>query len=127
MLIDLCWLDRTGVIILCKSGVIYTNQTGGIMCDHPEAEGVYVPLPDMKLQDDARFLNSLGKMELQQLQKYLDELPSIYGKIETMWKGEKQSEAWVEVEVRSIDQDYSVFLEGFDEPVKGILTWPNSD
>ncbi len=33
-----------GVIILCPSGVLYSNQAGGLSCLQPEIEGVYVPL-----------------------------------------------------------------------------------
>ena len=33
-----------GAIISYPSGVIFTNQTGGICCLHPELEGVFVPL-----------------------------------------------------------------------------------
>jgi hypothetical protein len=48
--IDVCDIDNReggpfGVILLCKSGKWYTNQTDGIMCSHPRAEGIYVQLP----------------------------------------------------------------------------------
>ncbi len=33
-----------GVIIDYPSGLVYSNQTGGTSCLHPEAEGVFVPL-----------------------------------------------------------------------------------
>jgi hypothetical protein len=33
-----------GLILLCPSGVIWTNQAGGTACRHPQAEGVYLPL-----------------------------------------------------------------------------------
>src|SRR5438105_11225868 len=35
-----------GLILLVPSGVRYTNQTGGTACYFPQAEGVFVPLPD---------------------------------------------------------------------------------
>lgn len=34
----------TGVILLRPSGVVWTAQTGGYACHHPEAEGVLIPL-----------------------------------------------------------------------------------
>ena len=37
-------LQGIGLIIACPSGVIYSNQTGGYACDHPEMEGVFIPL-----------------------------------------------------------------------------------
>ena len=36
-----------GIIFEAPTGVIYTNQTGGGICNHPEAEGFYVPCPDL--------------------------------------------------------------------------------
>ena len=46
--IDLYNTEHLGLIIMIKSGVIYTNQTGGYACLHPETEGVYVPLSNEK-------------------------------------------------------------------------------
>ncbi|CAN5201816.1 hypothetical protein BH20GEM2_BH20GEM2_10240 [soil metagenome] len=43
-LIQLYLHEGVGVILFCPSGVRYSNQKGGYMCLHPEAEGVYVPL-----------------------------------------------------------------------------------
>lgn len=36
--------DCLGLILLCSSGVAYTNQTGGLYCTHPSAEGVFMPI-----------------------------------------------------------------------------------
>jgi hypothetical protein len=33
-----------GLIVECPTGIIYSNQTGGTSCLHPEVEGVFVPL-----------------------------------------------------------------------------------
>lgn len=33
-----------GAIVSFPSGVLYSNQTGGNMCMHPEIEGIYIPL-----------------------------------------------------------------------------------
>ena len=33
-----------GLIIPEKTGIIYSNQTGGVTCNHPEIEGYYIPL-----------------------------------------------------------------------------------
>jgi hypothetical protein len=43
-LIELYLHEGVGVILLCQSGVRYTNETGGYMCLHQEAEGAYLPL-----------------------------------------------------------------------------------
>ena len=45
--VDLFWCWRRGMIgliIPAKTGVFFSNQTGGVMCNHPEIEGVFVPL-----------------------------------------------------------------------------------
>lgn len=33
-----------GVILPCKSGVIWEQQTDGVSCNHVEIEGVFIPL-----------------------------------------------------------------------------------
>src|SRR5579871_5062195 len=35
-------LNSVGILILFKSGVIYTNQSGGYSCFNPEEEGILV-------------------------------------------------------------------------------------
>ena len=44
--VDMFWGDNLGLILPWTSGVIFTNQAGGYACNHPEAEGVFVPLDD---------------------------------------------------------------------------------
>jgi hypothetical protein len=36
--------DLFGVIIPALTGIIWSNQVGGTACDHPEVEGIFVPL-----------------------------------------------------------------------------------
>lgn len=46
-LVDLCSvgdMDVRGMIVLLPTGVFFSSQTGGVYCDHPKAEGVFVPL-----------------------------------------------------------------------------------
>lgn len=42
--IQLFYADGAGLILPWNSGVVYSNQTGGHGCLHPEVEGIYVPL-----------------------------------------------------------------------------------
>lgn len=44
--ISLYGLGGLALIIECPSGVLYTNQTGGVFCMQPKTEGVLVPLGD---------------------------------------------------------------------------------
>ena len=44
-----------GLIVLGPSGTLYSNQSGGLACHHPEAEGVYVPLGSTPPELEAHF------------------------------------------------------------------------
>jgi len=37
-------LDYPVLIVPAKTGIVYTNQTGGCFCNHPELEGYLVPI-----------------------------------------------------------------------------------
>jgi hypothetical protein len=39
-----CDESLSGLIILYPTGIYYTDQTAGIACDHPEAEGFLMPI-----------------------------------------------------------------------------------
>jgi hypothetical protein len=43
-LIQLFYVGGVGLILPWDTGVLYSNQTGGHGCLHPEVEGLYVPL-----------------------------------------------------------------------------------
>jgi hypothetical protein len=42
--ISLYGLEGLAVIVECPSGVLYTNQAGGVYCMRPTTEGVLIPL-----------------------------------------------------------------------------------
>jgi hypothetical protein len=42
-----------GLIVLFPSGVLYSNQVGGYSCRQPEAEGVYLPIVDEVVNQEA--------------------------------------------------------------------------
>jgi len=44
-----------GVIIPGESGVIFSTRTNGVRCDHPEIEGIYLPLPVNNIDFDYFF------------------------------------------------------------------------
>lgn len=46
--VDLWNSDEVGLIIKHPTGVIYTNQTGGTLCDHMQQEGYYIPLREFR-------------------------------------------------------------------------------
>ena len=50
-----------GIIIPCKSGVIWEQQTNGVCCHHIEIEGIYIPL-ERPYIDDCMFNDLLQKL-----------------------------------------------------------------
>ena len=129
--------QELGLIILRPSGVVYTNQTGGVCCVPVEAEGTYV-----KLHDDAGPLGRLfktwgnGSLSLEepewavQINGVLVQM-GFRGLRVNQQRLQESREAWVFVQI-----DRTMFqlpagvepqlLAGHD-PVGGILTWQNSD
>ena len=128
--IDLIWTNPFGVIMLRNSGVLYTNQTAGLACQHPEAEGIFVPLEDgagkptryvlhqhfrgswYALTDaDANIVDgALQKGNLGFIRANRNKLS-------------ESTEAWVHV---TVDVTASGLFHDFDTH-EGILTWENSD
>lgn len=44
--------DEVAVLIVkAKTGVVYSAQTGGLGCHHPECEGFYMPLWNLEFDD----------------------------------------------------------------------------
>ena len=138
-----------GLIIEWPSGILYSNQTGGTACLHPEVEGVFIPLrndcerdgdrllsPENELleyfegpkhrgtgairgldTDDAELITSvLAKWQLHQLA------------VDRTRLGDSH-EAWVYVVIEGeLAGGDGLPLRGFPaHPLKGILTWSNSD
>ena len=126
-----------GLIVKAPTGVIYSNQTGGFACLHPEAEGFFVPLR-----------TPFGMRELYALQSICptgfdaDEGLSEAAADKLDWILSRQGlqciradrsrlgeswEAWVHVTV-SGEMGYKVPLEcPRPERLEAILTWLNSD
>ena len=55
-----------GIIIPCKSGVIWEQQTAGVMCCHIEIGGVYLMLPNPVFHDKKkdRYVNLLCQLTM---------------------------------------------------------------
>lgn len=50
-------LEQLGLLILCESGVLYTNQAGGVSCMQPSEEGMLA-----LIEDDYKMNSSLYKI-----------------------------------------------------------------
>ena len=132
--IDLIGFEGLGLIIEWPSGVNYTTQSAGYGCEHPQIEGVMVPLFD-----------GVGRPVLHSLRQHfrgdwhaIDEKAAaiIDGILKRYDLGfiradrsrlSDSRESWIFV---TVDEDSSPKLlpriEGFGSR-SGVLTWPNSD
>lgn len=123
-----------GLIVKAATNVLYTNQTGGFTCLHPEVEGFLVPLR-------TRF----GLREMDALEsacsgcddgidpETANELDSVLARMDLKGirvdraKLAESWESWIHVEV-SGELSYRVPLEGARaDLLEAVLTWPNSD
>lgn len=117
MLIDLCshdFKDEVGIILCGNTEVFYTNQTGGVACHHPQAEGVLVffrPEPLSSFWHVLRNGGLHGSLSCGVTADVLDALEMGIPGFMPVRMGE-QEEAWV-------------FGSVFDTPC--IVTWGNCD
>lgn len=133
----------TGIIIPYPCGVFYGNQTGGVNCDHPEIEGVFLPFStDPNEKEDhlacplTRDLYSVFVPRGWGLSEQLaDQYDSIFKKYEITKSFRvdrdqlsNSNEAWLYITF-SFSPYESFFRTNIPFPLdnKAILTWPNSD
>jgi hypothetical protein len=128
-----------GLIISFPSGVEISNQTGGTACFQSSIEGVYLPIandcslsnelisPEIELME--YFSNNecdyLQEIDIENINKILDKYKlSDFIQIDLdMLK--KSHESWIYVDVNYDEKFY--LLDYFNFPLKGVLTWSNSD
>ena len=141
----------TGLIIEFPSGVLYSNQTGGTSCLHPQIEGVFVPLRNEYQLPDGPILSA----ELDLVQYFAgprhggsgatrgidtadaDFIDSVLEQVRLRAsvrvdrnRLRESHEAWIHVVIsadESQDNSVAVFAEFTPYPRPGILTWSNSD
>ena len=143
--VNLLPLKQLALILHEPTGIYYSNQAGGMMCYHPETEGVLVFVGDrfdrlydklshsyFHLYDDT---DGLKKEDAD----YLDSIfmrKAKYLRVDRS-KLEESMEAWIHVvfepgfpkierDIHSMFSGLSPFCSGFDCK-SGILTWDNSD
>ena len=119
--------DPSGIIVCVPTGVSWSNQAGGTACSHPEAEGVYVPLPSFVLGDvDPDPIMDLWHMTIGETTRFLEalELDDVFEP-----RGDVGGEAWVPVRIRAPFPDlrgWAKVLEPF-AGMEGFIVYPNSD
>lgn len=124
-----------GLIVKAATNVIYTNQTGGFACWHPEVEGFLVPLRANLGMRELDALRSLCGSDFDDGidSETADELESMLARLG--FKGIRVDrsklaeswESWIHV-ILSGELGLDVPLEGqIPESLEAVLTWPNSD
>ncbi|WLQ16555.1 DUF6210 family protein [Hahella aquimaris] len=137
----------TAIIIGCKSGVIYSNQTGGTACLQSEYEGVLIPIantigiPDLNLVSPENELENyftghpwfgvgatlgLSEEDARAIDAILKEY-ALDDQISVDRSMLRQShEAWIHINI--VEVEGRSLFNGFGPyPRKGVLTWQNSD
>ena len=140
-----------GLIVEYPSGIVYSNQTGGASCLHPEAEGVFVPLHNdvegkgRKLVSPANDLfdffegpkhsgtGAISGLDAEDAD-FIDSVlakSSLSGVLSVDRERLREShEAWVHVVVhREEDNEHGLPIFRGLGPYsrRGILTWENTD
>lgn len=135
-----------GLIIRYPTGILISNQTGGYACLHPAIEGIYLPLSNDYMETTKQFLSpEIELMEYFIGDKYqgtgavkgidkedVEKITVIltkYGlhhfiKIDLELLSESH-ESWIYVNILA-DKEVAL-LKNFKFPLKGVLTWANSD
>jgi hypothetical protein len=128
-----------GLVIEHASGVLYTNQTCGLCCDHPELEGVFVPF-DAEATWSRLAAHFMGpKYGGTGAMHGIDEDDAVF--IEAVLREgrlgvplvvdrhrlRQSHEAWIHVLIEG-EVEATSMIAGFGPyPRRGALTWPNSD
>ena len=130
--IDLACGDYFGIIMPCSTGVIFTNQVGGHSCNHPECEGLFIPLDDGVGRPTRHVFQQHFKGSWATLTE--EDASVVDGALQKgnlgficadRTKLSDSVEAWVHVVVNlKAASTFSDFDSGFN---RGILTWQNSD
>jgi hypothetical protein len=129
--VELCEDIGIGVIIPMKTNLVFSNQTGGNACLHPEIEGIYIPLISWKEGLKDPFFNVWAtKYDKKLVETFLKE----FGLFETLEPFsppplEEDTEAWVWAKIRKNinklpEANWSL------RPFAGlpcVVTYPNSD
>lgn len=116
--------NSTGVIINLPTGVFFTNQTGGVSCNHPELEGIFIPLHDTAPEPCICFDYSEDEAS-DMIQDYFDRnhLPLRVDRTERL------EEAWIPVVVTNRSDSHYYDFSGWRELVgkSGRYVYNNCD
>jgi hypothetical protein len=132
-----------GVFLIIEdknSPVMYTNQTNGYACSHPEMKGILVPVEfQSDIQD--KFINDvyMGSGWALDSDEFQADIPKILSQLNEYFSDEylfeldtdkttKNTESWVYLHAKRSRSDTIIdILSDFPDELKAVLTWPNSD
>lgn len=124
--VELWNVDSPGVIVEIPTGVRWSNQTGGTACNHPEVEGVFVPMASVQPDPDP-FIDEWGRpYDRDAVAAWLlaADLDDVF---EPREEADEMAEAWIPVRVRAFIPDgRAIQLQTFWGK-NAIITYPNSD
>jgi hypothetical protein len=139
-IIRLWQVNGIGLIIAHPSGVIYSNQTGGFACNHRKMEGVFVPLANSDVDQQAELeAYFTGPKWRGHCYNGIDEETA--GVIERILKSSfltstlkvdrerllESEEAWIHVNISTeTGEGESYAIDDFPGGT-GVITWDNSD
>jgi hypothetical protein len=137
-------LRQLALIIICKSGVCYSNQAGGNFCLQPWEEGILTIIFD-DLEDILKELSEYTKNKICLSAEDADNIDKIlwkYGSTRRFSVDRSRLndsvEAWIYVDIaerekiiKECENDPNGVSPSFDfwgfTETKGVLTWNNSD
>jgi hypothetical protein len=128
--------DFFALIVQGETGITWTNQTGGVCCNHPVIEGFAVPLPLSWLGSTRESLrqttdsleNYNGPYDVEEVEKWLH-TRGLHDLFEPCPDANMYlMEAWIPVRVKRLSEDdlHRSLLEPLAGKI-GVLTYQNSD
>ncbi|MHA7631633.1 DUF6210 family protein [Corallococcus sp. M7] len=126
---------------LWPTGVLYSNQTGGSTCLHPQAEGAFLPLVDELVAQEnllnqyftgPKWRGACANGIDEETAQEIDRILGLSGSTRELGlrvdraRLTESHEAWVYVEVPAQPENRFAILERIPAS-QGILTWANSD
>jgi hypothetical protein len=123
------WGSKQGLLIIIdQAGVVYSNQTNGVACNHPQTRGYGLPVPP-ELTKKLIALGEeepLGSFSIEEAAKLVDRyLPGWLVGLDSheAWLCLQRSEEEEPDSKRQFDSDILSTRPG----QKAVLTYPNSD
>ena len=134
------WIE-SGVSIIIedeKSPVVYSNQTNGYYCSHPEIKGYLVPVEFTESIAQKFLCQKYAGSGYELDNSFYDDVPEIMKQLNDFCgnytfeldesKSGENTESWVHLvgKRNRLDSDGEI-IQGFPDSFTAVLTWPNSD